>query len=141
MVEAKINKYTRKWLDLPPGLSDVALYYRQAKSKLPFKSIVEEFKSGKIRLQIMLDDSKDEVIKSLKPTFITGKKCKVRDIIRSAKDNLSFKEIIQTGRQGFRTNEKPWWSKTTGKNHWDMVIQDSVKFIKNYMKSESTIST
>ena len=62
-MEAKINKYNRKLLILPPGLSDVALYCRQAKLKLPFKSIVEEFKSRKIRLQMMLDDSKNEVIK------------------------------------------------------------------------------
>ena len=46
-MEAKINKYTRKCLSLPPGLSDVALYCRLAKLKLPFKSIVEKFKSGK----------------------------------------------------------------------------------------------
>ena len=104
-VEAKINKYTGKLLDLPPGLSDVALYCRQAKLKLPFKSIVEEFKPRKIRLQMMLDDSKDEVI------IENRNKCKVRDITRSAKDNLAFKEIIghiQTGRQGFGTNEKQW---------------------------------
>ena len=113
-MEAKINRYTRKWLGLPPGLSDVALYYRQAKSKLPFKSIVEEFNSRKIRLQMMLDDSTDEVIKSLKPTLKTGKKSKVRDTIRSAKDNLAFKELIrhiQTGRQSFKTNEKQSQSK------------------------------
>ena len=67
-MEAKINKYTRKWLGLPSVLSDVALYCRQAKLKLPLKSIVEEFKPGKIRLQMMLDDSKEEVIKSLNPT-------------------------------------------------------------------------
>ena len=45
-MEAMINIYTKKWLGFLPGLSDVALYCRQAKSKLPFKSIVEEFKSG-----------------------------------------------------------------------------------------------
>ena len=39
LMEAKINKYTQKWLGLPPGLPDVALYCRQAKLKLPFKSI------------------------------------------------------------------------------------------------------
>ena len=44
-IEPKINKYTQKWLGLLPGLSDIALYCRQAKLKLPFKSIVEEFKS------------------------------------------------------------------------------------------------
>ena len=70
-MEAKINKHTRKWLNLPPGLSDVDLNCRQAKLKLPFKSILEAFKSGKIRLQMMLNDSKDEVIKSLKPTLKT----------------------------------------------------------------------
>ena len=67
---------------------------------------------------MMLDDSKDEVIKSLKPTVKTGKKSKVMDTIRSAKDNLAFKEIIghtQTRRQDFRTNEKQRWSKTHGK--------------------------
>ena len=102
-------------MGLPPGLSDVALYGRQAKLKLPVKSIGEEFKSGKIRLQIMLDDSKDEVIKSLKPTLKTGKKWKVRDTIRSAKDNLAFKEILgrtQTGRQRFGTIEN-----SDGKNY------------------------
>ena len=62
-----------------------------------------------MRLRMMLDGSKDEVIKSLKSTLKTGKKWKVRDTIRSAKDNLAFKEIIGhtlTGRQGFEINEK-----------------------------------
>ena len=73
-MEAKINKNTRKWLGLSPVLCDIALYCRKVKLKLPFKSIVEEFKSGKIRPRMMLDDSKDEVIKSLKPTLKTEKK-------------------------------------------------------------------
>ena len=50
-MEAKINKYTRKWSGLPQGLPDVRFYFRQATLKLPFKSIVEKFKSGKIRLK------------------------------------------------------------------------------------------
>ena len=62
----------------------------------------------------MMDDSKDEVIKSLKPTLKIGKKWKVRDTMRSAKDNLAFKKIvghILIGRQGFRINAKQRWSK------------------------------
>ena len=62
-IEAKMNKYIWKWLALPPGLSDVTLYCRQGKLKLSFKSIVEEFKSKKIRLHMMLDDSKGKMIK------------------------------------------------------------------------------
>ena len=92
--EAKINKYTRKWLGLPPGLSNVAMYCRQAKLKLPLKSIMEEFKSGKVRLQMILDDSKDKVIKSLNPTLKTGRKWKVKDTMISAEENLAFKEVI-----------------------------------------------
>ena len=68
-MEAKINKYIRKWLGLPPDLSNVAMYCRQTKLKLPLKSIMEEFKSSKVKLQMMLDDSKDKVIKSLNPTL------------------------------------------------------------------------
>ncbi|GFO17818.1 reverse transcriptase [Plakobranchus ocellatus] len=56
-IEAKINKYTRKRLGVPPGLSDVAMYYRKAKLKLPIKSILEEYKCGKARLLTMLKES------------------------------------------------------------------------------------
>ena len=55
-----------KWICYIVGLSDVAMYSKQAKLKLPLKSIMEEFKSGKVKLQMMLNDSKDKVLKSLK---------------------------------------------------------------------------
>ena len=131
-MEAKMNKYTRKWLGLPPGLSNVAMYCRQAKLKLPLKSIMEEFtgfESGKVRLQMMLDDSKDKVIKSLNPTLKTGRKWKVKDTIINAKENLAFKEVIgltQTGRQGLGVNEKKWWSQANGEDLREMVIQDVI---------------
>ena len=94
---------------------------------------------------MMLDDSKDEVIKSLKPTLKTGKKWKAKDTIRIAKVNLTFKEIIrqiQTMRQGLGTNKKQWWSKTTSKNHQDMIIQnvrsevDNKRFLKGVQQSQ-----
>ena len=88
---------------------------------------MEEFKSGKVRLQMMLDDSKDKVIKSLNPTLKTGKKWKVKVNIISAKENLAFKDVIgltQTGRQGLGVNEKKWWSQANGKDRRDMVIQE-----------------
>ncbi|RUS90920.1 hypothetical protein EGW08_001317 [Elysia chlorotica] len=56
-IEAKINKFTRRWLGVPPGLTDVAMYCRTAKLKLPLKSILEEYKCGKARLFSMLEDS------------------------------------------------------------------------------------
>ncbi|GFO35897.1 reverse transcriptase [Plakobranchus ocellatus] len=46
-IEAKINKYTRKWLGVPPGLSDVAMYRQKAKLKLSMKSILESLNAAK----------------------------------------------------------------------------------------------
>ena len=94
---------------------------------------------------MMLDNLRDEVIKSLKPTLKTGKTWKVRVTIRSTKVNLSFKEIIgysQTGRQVLGTNEKQRWSKTTGKNRRDIVIRDvwsevdNKRFLKGVQQSQ-----
>ena len=38
-IEAKINKFTRRWLGVPPGLTDVAMYCQKAKLKLPIRSL------------------------------------------------------------------------------------------------------
>ena len=75
----------------------------------------------------------------------TGKKWNVRDTIKSAKVNLAFKEIIdhtQTEIQGLGTNEKQRWSKNTGENRRDMVIQDvrshvdNKRFLKGVQQSQ-----
>ncbi|XP_005112736.1 uncharacterized protein LOC101856396 [Aplysia californica] len=101
-MEAKINKFTRKWLAVPPGLSDVALYCRQVKLRLPLKTLVEEYKAGKTMLRVMLENSQDEVVRSVQLTLRTGRKWKVLDAVMDAKDNLRLKEVIghiQAGRQ------------------------------------------
>ena len=76
---------------------------------------------------MMLDVSKNTVIKSLNPTLKTGRKWKVKDTIISAKENLAFKEVIglvQTGRQGLGVTDKKWWSQANGKDHRNMIIQE-----------------
>ncbi|GFS01182.1 reverse transcriptase [Elysia marginata] len=72
-IEAIINKYTRKWLGVPPGLSDVAMYCRKAKLKLPMKSNLDEYKCENVRLVTMLEDSDDPVVKTVQPSIKTGK--------------------------------------------------------------------
>ena len=126
-MEAKINKYTRKWLGVPPCLTDIALYCRQAKLKLPLKSILEEYKAGKIRLQSMLEDSGDKVIETAKPQLKTGRKWKVQEAMEAAKDSLRIREITghtQTNRQGLGSTKTEWWSKAKGKAKRDMIIQE-----------------
>ncbi|GFO40444.1 reverse transcriptase [Plakobranchus ocellatus] len=73
-IEAKINIYTRKWLGVPPGLSDVAMYCRKAKLKLPMKSILEEYKCGKAILLTMLEESDDPVVSTVQLSLKTGRK-------------------------------------------------------------------
>lgn len=126
-MEAKINKHSRKWLGVPPCLTDVALYCRQAKLKLPLKSILEEYKAGKARLLSMLEDSADLIVRAVQPKLKTGRKWKVKEAVESAKDSLRIKEIIghtQTNRQGLGSSKMEWWSKAKGKAKRDMVIQE-----------------
>ena len=101
-IEGKINKFTRKWLEVPPGLSDVALYCANAKLTLPFKSVLEEYKAGKARLTMMLCESKDAVVRAVQPTIKTGRKWKVN-------------EAVSTG---------PWWSKASIRERRDLVVQE-----------------
>ena len=127
LMEAKMNKYTRKWLGVPPGLTDVALYCRQAKLKLPLKSLVEEYKVDKARLLCMLQESEDHIVRNFHPEPKTGRKWKVQKAVTEAKDNLKFKEIIghtQTNKQGLGATKMEWWSKATGKSKRDMVLQE-----------------
>ena len=126
-MEAKINKYTRKWLGVPPGLTDVALYCRQAKLKLPLKSLTEEYKVGKTRLLSMLEDSEDKVVRSAQPRLKTGRKWNVHEAVNAAKESLKIKEIVgytQTNRQGLGSTKMEWWSKAKGKAKRDLVIQE-----------------
>ncbi|GFN74544.1 reverse transcriptase [Plakobranchus ocellatus] len=126
-IEAKINKYTRKWLGVPPGLSDVAMYCRKAKLKLPMKSILEEYKCVKARLLTMLEESDDPVVKTVQPSLKTGRKWKVTEAVDEAKECLKMKEVIgqtQTDRRGLGSTTAKWWSKTEGKEKRDMIIDE-----------------
>ncbi|GFO21235.1 reverse transcriptase [Plakobranchus ocellatus] len=126
-IEAKIKKYTRKWLGVPPGFSDVAMYCRKAKLKLPMKSILEEHKCGKARLLTMLEESDDPVVKTVQASLKTGRKWKVTEAADEAKECLKMKEVIgqtQTDRRGLGSTTVKWWSKTEGKEKRDMIIDE-----------------
>ena len=127
LMEAKVNRFTRKWLGVPPGLTDVAMYCRQAKLRLPLKSIVEEYKCGKARLLTMLEDSDDPIVKAIQPNLKTGRKWKVSEAVDGAKENLHMKEVIgltQTDRKGLGSSGQKLISKAQGKERRDMVIEE-----------------
>ena len=126
-IEVKINKFTRRWLGVSLGLTDVAMYCRKAKLRLPLKSILEEYKCGKARLLSMLEDSEDPIVKTVQPTIKTGRKWKVVEAVDEAKECLKIKEVIgqtQSDRKGLGSSTAKWWSKAEGKEKRDMVINE-----------------
>ncbi|GFO40547.1 reverse transcriptase [Plakobranchus ocellatus] len=117
-IEAKMNKYTRKWLGVPPGLSGMAMYCRKAKLKLPMKSILEEYKCDKARLLTTLEESDDPLVKTVQPSLNTGRKWKVIEAVDEARECLKMKEVIgqtQTDCRGLGSTRAKRWSKTEGK--------------------------
>ena len=64
-IDAKINKFTRRWLGVPPCLTDVAMYCHKGKLRLSLKSILEEYKCSKATLLSKLEDSEDPVVKTV----------------------------------------------------------------------------
>ena len=126
-IERMINRYTRKWLGLPPSLTTVALYSRNAKLKLPLKSIIEEYKMGKTRLQMMLKYSNDPAVSSIEPKLKTGRKWKADKATADAEETVKMKEIIgatQTNRHGVGFGpQRKWWSKATNKERRELTVE------------------
>ncbi|GFO20743.1 reverse transcriptase [Plakobranchus ocellatus] len=103
------------------------MYCRKAKLKLPMKSILKEYKSGKARLLTMLEEPDDPVVKTVQPSLKTGRKWKVTEAVDEAKECLKMKEVIgqtQTDRRGLGSTTAKWWSKTEGKEKRDMIIDE-----------------
>ena len=127
-VEKMINRFTRKWLGLPPGLTNVALYSRRAKLRLPMKSVVEEYKVGKVRLQAMLELSGDCSIKEAKVQLKTGRKWKTVDALTEAEERVKFQEVAgasQVGRHGLGYGPpRVWWSSATVRQRRDLILQE-----------------
>lgn len=128
-IERTINKFSRKWLGLPPGLSTAALYSRSAKLRLPLKALTEEFKVGKARLQMMLSQSSDPAVRGASVQVKSGSKWKAQEEVEKAIEAAKFREVMgatQTGRQGlgFGNTKRKWWSKATRKEKQDLVVEE-----------------
>ena len=92
-LEKKVNRYTRKWLGLPPALSSVVLYSRSTSLRMPLRSIVEENKLSKIRTQWMLNNSADSRIREVKPLLRSGRKFRAQNEIDESVAELIFEEV------------------------------------------------
>ena len=113
-LEKSISRRIRVWLGLPPGLSSIALYSKSALLRLPLSSIAEEYKVGKIRMQLMISNSADPNIREINPQIRSGRKLKAQEEIRKSEETLKFEEIrgqIQHDRHSVGWNHFTRWSK------------------------------
>ncbi|GFO11360.1 polyprotein [Plakobranchus ocellatus] len=72
----------------------VAMYCRKAKLRLPLKSIVQDYKSGKARLVTMLEDAEDLTVRSIQRQLRTGRKWNVNKAVNWAKEGLKMKGVL-----------------------------------------------
>ena len=133
-IEKKISSYTQKWLGLPPSLTSVALYIKSARLRLLLKAITEEYKVGKVRLQMMLTYSKDTSVSSTATNLKSGRKWKVSQATEQAIEAAKFKKVLgatQTSRQGsgYGSDKKIWWSQATGKEKRELAL-DEVRHVE-----------
>ena len=63
-----------RWLEVPPSLTHVAMYWRKANLKLPLKFILEDSKCGTVRLLSIIEDPEDPVVKTVQPNIKTDRK-------------------------------------------------------------------
>ncbi|GFO35531.1 reverse transcriptase [Plakobranchus ocellatus] len=97
--EAEMNKFTRRWLGVPPGLADVAMYCYKVELKLPLESIVGEAKCGKAKLITMLKDSENPAMRSIQPNLRNSRKWRLEAVNRT-KEGVKMKEAIGLARTG-----------------------------------------
>ena len=79
-------------MGVPKSLTNVALYSSSMKLKLPTKSLVEEFKLGKVWFFQLLCDSMDPLVKSAQPAEITSQKWDGKYVVGMAESFLKWKK-------------------------------------------------
>lgn len=108
-MDKKANSYIRKWLGLPRGLSNVALFRRNI-LELPLKFISLGYKQEKVRLLFKLRDSPDPLVRNTEAQI---PKWSVTQTVEKAINWLKHLEIAgfsQPGRIGLGM-----WSKASTK--------------------------
>lgn len=123
-LERKINNFLRRWLSVPKSFCTIGLYSSGSKLQLPITSVVEEFKTAKVRLAMMLQDSDDQAVRRANITVRTGRKWKAEGALREAEERLQHADIMGTvtqGRLGLGVITRASWKEAKAKDRRGMV--------------------
>ncbi|KAK0136753.1 Retrovirus-related Pol polyprotein from type-2 retrotransposable element R2DM [Merluccius polli] len=126
-LERLVSSFARKWLGVPRCLSNIALYGKGI-LELPLSSLTEEYKSTKVRLQMMLTESRDPCVAKTAPTLSTGRKWTPAAATHQAKSALKHRDIVgavQRGRGGLGLGEsEPSWHKASPAQRRGLVVEE-----------------
>ncbi|XP_072900799.1 uncharacterized protein [Hemitrygon akajei] len=114
-MERKINKYVKKWLGVPSSFTNIAIHSSQTKLTIPVQFLVE-VKVAKVGSFLILQDSKDPVIKNIQLDVRSGRKWSAWAAVDEAESRLKHKEMVratQLGHQGLGWTTHKWWSSST----------------------------
>ena len=106
-LEKLVSSFARKWLGVPRCLSNIALCGK-GNLELPLSSLTEEYKSTKVRLEMMLTESRDPCVAKTAPTLVAGRKWTPAAATHQAKSALKHRDIVgalQRGRGGLGLGE------------------------------------
>ncbi|KAK0146299.1 hypothetical protein N1851_014401 [Merluccius polli] len=98
--EQRVSSYLRRWLGLPRSLSNIGLYGKTNKLRLPFSSVREEFIVARAREHLQYSGSRDAKVSGAGIVVRTGRKWRAADAVQQAETRLKHKAILGTVAQG-----------------------------------------
>ena len=128
-IERLFNINIRKWLGLPRMHNTAALYRSRGSLQLPLTSIVEVYKTGKVRTVMMLRESRDSSIREKPPKVRTAQKWKAEEETDRVLSVLKQRDILgqtQCDRKGLGSRPFKPFSKMTWRERRDAAV-DQVK--------------
>lgn len=119
-LERKVSNHLQRWLGLPRSLSSIALYGRNNKLQLPFRSLEEEFKVTRAREVMQYGDSNDPKVANAGIQVRTGRKWRAEDAVQEAEARLRHRNlvgVVTRGRAGLGSFPTPQLN-INGKERW-----------------------
>ncbi|XP_062585203.1 uncharacterized protein LOC134246874 [Saccostrea cucullata] len=126
-METTASRYLRRWLGVPRSFSSIGLYSSGTKLQLPLKSITEEFKVTKVRQHLMLQNSKDEKVRTAKVDIRTGRKWSEKETIQEAESRLRHSDIVgrlAIGKQGLDVTPTARWGTASVEERRSLVQRE-----------------
>ncbi len=126
-LERRINNFLRRWLSVPKSFCSIGLYSSGSKLKLPITSVVEEFKTAKVQLAMMLRDSDDQAVQQANIVVKTGQKWKASGALKEVEERLQHADIMGTvtqGRLGLGVITRASWKEARAKDRKGMVQKE-----------------